>query len=211
MDTTKQAKPSENKATGKKVVFKFDSNEDSCAKEVESSSDDSDACPLKSTFEKGSASKINEDVTEHMLEGAIYSGKTTIGNDNLHRDLDSMQVVHKNDLFEDQFNDNAEVIVDIGDDYGTRDVSLRKEPPLALDHNIVSSTEMAGLKDDQRTELLSDSRHSVSDQDSVDTRDLSPSKVFNESVWQEVSHKKKKKNEVVVSRPITRASKQSSQ
>ena len=84
--------------------------------------------------------------------------------------------------------------------------------PLALDHNIVSSTEMAGLKDDQRTELLSDSRHSISDQDSVDTRDLSPSKVFNESVWQEVTHeKKKKKNEVVVSRPITRASKQSSQ
>ena len=30
VDTTKQAKPSENKAAGKKVVFKFDSDEDSC-------------------------------------------------------------------------------------------------------------------------------------------------------------------------------------
>ena len=67
------------------------------------------------------------------------------------------------------------------------------------------------MKDDQITELMSDSRLSATDQDSFDMRDLSPSKVFNESVWQEVTHKKKKKNEVVVSKPITRAFKQSSQ
>ena len=101
--------------------------------------------------------------------------------------------------------------MDIGDDYGTRDVSLLKEHPLVLDHNVVSSMEMVGLKDDQRTKLMSDLRLSTSDQDSVDMRDLSPSKVFNESIWHEVTHKKKEKNEVVVSRPITRASKQSSQ
>ena len=47
VEVTKQTKLSENKAAGKKVVFKFDSDEDSCAKDVESSSDDSDARPLK--------------------------------------------------------------------------------------------------------------------------------------------------------------------
>ena len=40
-----------------------------------------------------------------------------------------MQVVHKNDLFEGQSHENDEDIVDIGNDYGARDVSLRKEPP----------------------------------------------------------------------------------
>ena len=104
-----------------------------------------------------------------------------------------MQVVHKNDLFEGPSNENAKVVVDIGDYYGTKDVSLCKELPLALDHNIVSSTEMVGLKDDQRTELLSDSRHSVSDQDSVDTRDLSPSKVFNESFGRKLLIKGRKR------------------
>ena len=59
-------------------------------------------------------------------------------------------------------------------------------------------------------ELQYDSKHSVSDQVSVDTRDFSPSKVFKELFWREVDHKKKK-TEVAVSRPITRASKQSSQ
>ena len=207
MDTTKQNKLIENKTVGKTVVFKFDSDEDSC----------SNANPLKSTFEIGSASKdnlpYNEVVIERVLEGAINSEQISIDKDNLHREygLDSMQVVHKNDLFKGESHENDEDTVDIGNDYRARDVSLRKEPPLASDHNIVSSTEMAYQKDDQRMELQSDLKHSISDQVSVDMRDLSPSKVFKELVWQEVTHKKKKKTEVAVSRPITRASKQSSQ
>ena len=97
----------------------------------------------------------NEAVTEHVLEGVVNFEKTSIDKDNLHREfgLDSMQLVHKNDLFEDQSHENDDDIVDIGNDYGARDVSLGKEPPLTSNHNIVSSTEMTGQKDDQRVEL----------------------------------------------------------
>ena len=74
----------------RKWYLKLDSDEDSCANDVESSSNDSDENPLKSSFEKGLASKDNlphnEVVTEHVLEGAVNFEKISIYKDNLPRE-----------------------------------------------------------------------------------------------------------------------------